>query len=69
MRNNFLSKKDAENFATKLDLYETEVRMSNRFDNMDGRLEKIEGHIGRYEIRAQNIEQILLKILNLGLKC
>ena len=39
-------------FATKLDLYETEARMNMRFDKIDLTIEKIEGHIGRYEIRA-----------------
>lgn len=51
------------NFATKLDLYAVETRLGGRIDGIDEKLEKIEGHIGRYEIRAQNIEQILLKDL------
>ncbi len=40
----------------------------DRFDRIDSAIydikadiRKIEGHIGRYEIRAQNIEQILLQ--------
>ena len=50
-------------------------RVDERFDNLErrvGHLEldvselkdsvvKIEGHIGRYEIRSQNVEQILLQ--------
>lgn len=52
-----------ENFATKDDLYAVETRLGGRIDGIDEKLEKIEGHIGRYEIRAQNIEQILLKDL------
>ncbi len=42
--------------------------MDLRFDRLDNEIggikesmEKIEAHIGRYEIRAQNIEEILLK--------
>lgn len=50
-----------ENFASKLDLYETEVRIRDKFEILDERLEKIEGHIGRFEIRSQNLEQIVLK--------
>ncbi len=57
----FATKLDLERFATKLDLYEVETKLGNRLDNIDDKLEKIEGHIGRYEIRAQNLEQILLK--------
>lgn len=33
----------------------------NGFKEVNKRLDKINGHIGRYEIRAQNIEKILLK--------
>ena len=55
-----------EDFATKSDLYETETRLGRKIDKLDERVEKIEGHIGRYEIRAQNIEEIMLpRIKNL----
>ena len=50
-----------ENFVSKLDLYETEVRVNDKFERLDEILGKIEGHIGRYEIRGQDLEQILLQ--------
>ena len=50
-----------ETFASKLDLYETEGRINTRFDKLEGRVEKIEGHIGRMDVRFSNLEDIILK--------
>ncbi len=50
-----------ENFATKLDLYETESRLSNKIDKMDERVNLIERHIGRIDTKLGHIEETILE--------
>lgn len=49
-----------EHFATKMDLYDTETRMNARFDRLEDRVGKIEGHIGRMEIRFSHLDDIVI---------
>ncbi len=51
----------SEYFASKLDLYETETRINIRFDRLEDRVGKIEGHIGRMEIRFSHLDEIVLQ--------
>lgn len=42
--------------------------IDNQLYTMNERMEKIEGHIGRYEIRAQNIEEMLQKDIKTSIR-
>ena len=52
----------ANGFAeAKKDLYEAEVRLYDRFASIDTTAQKIEGHIGRMEVRFGYLDEIVLK--------
>jgi hypothetical protein len=43
------------------DIYNLEVKMNDRFDQVDKRFEKMEAHVGRMEIRFGHLDDIVLK--------
>jgi chromosome segregation ATPase len=50
----------AEKSATKTELYETETRLGKKIDVLDDKIEKIYTYIGKMEVRALNVDQIIL---------
>jgi hypothetical protein len=57
---NMATKDDIKNMATKDDIEEIKNEMLTKEEYKEGQ-KLILAHIGRYEIRAQNIEEILLQ--------
>ena len=49
-----------EKSATKTELYETEARLGKKIDVLDDKVEKIYTYIGKMEVRALNVDQIIL---------
>ncbi len=54
----YIDKKFSE---VKTDIYISETRLGDRIDKLSTEVGKIEKLVGKYEVRAQNIEDILLK--------